>query len=172
MKVCSRCGNEGKFKKRKIKGKEYEHGVCTKCQLVSECSRIRARRKGIGPECMLGRFRILLPRLKYHSRSQGYKEPNITPEQMMRIWQSQEGFCIACGEKLNLLGFNSSCFDHDHESGKPRGFIHDRCNRAEGIISKMSHEGAENYLSWIKTILARRAEMTRVAPGTSASHAG
>jgi len=117
-----------------------------------EAQRVRIRRKGIGPEGVLGRFRILLPRLRYWSRSHGYAPPNVTPQKMLKIWESQKGLCIACGEEMTLQGRNGSCFDHDHESGEPRGFIHKNCNTIEGLLSKLSDEQVSRYLAWIQNI--------------------
>jgi Recombination endonuclease VII len=131
-----------------------------KQKLESEKKRVRARRRGEGPAGLIGRFRILLPRLRFWSKSHGYMPPQTTPDEMLRIWKEQKGFCAACGGEMNLLGSNAGCFDHDHETGEPRGFIHKRCNDIEGLVSRLSDEQVHSYLSWINNIrfVATRAE--------------
>src|SRR6266436_3469869 len=87
-----------------------------------ESRRVMARRKGEGPNGLIGRFRVLLPRLKWFSKSKGYVPPQVTPDEMLKIWESQKGFCVACGGMMTLQGVNGSCFDHCHKTGTPRGF--------------------------------------------------
>jgi hypothetical protein len=139
---------------------------------ASEARRVRARRTGQGRYGLLGRFRVLLPRLRYWSRSHGQAEPITTPEKMLEIWNSQSGQCAACGGKMELQGVNGSCFDHDHETGKSRGFIHRDCNSIEGLFSKMSDEEVLSYLTWMKEVVQQRDKCTQVAPVVADSLAG
>ena len=45
----------------------------------------------------------------------------ITEEEMDQLWYEQGGCCAICGEQLE----NDACthLDHDHETGKVRGFL-------------------------------------------------
>jgi len=139
---------------------------------ASDSRRVKRNRRAEGPSGLLGRFRVLLPRLRWWSKSHGHTPPRTTPDEMLKIWELQNGLCAACSGPMELRGINASCFDHDHKTGEPRGFIHKECNGIEGLFSKMSDERVEIYLSWMKRILARRAETTQVAPVMSASLAG
>jgi hypothetical protein len=154
MKLCSICGNERNKPKKNGHGRTYF--ICQKCSVTSECRRVRARRMGEGPSGLVGRFRVLLPRLRSLAKSKGYSSPTITPDEMLKIWESQKGFCVACGGVLSLQGSNGSCFDHNHETGEPRGFIHRDCNSIEGLFSKMSDEAVMNYLTWMKEVVQQK----------------
>jgi len=58
----------------------------------------------------------------------------------------QEGRCAICGEPDGLRG--RLVLDHDHETGKLRGLLCDRCNRALGMLRDSTYVLAQaiNYL--------------------------
>ena len=144
----------------------------SKRELESQNKRVQKMRTGEGPTGLLGRFKVLLPRLRYWSKSKGYHAPNTTPEEMLAMWNEQKEICVACGGKLELRGRNGSCFDHDHVTGQPRGFIHDRCNKVEGMMSKMTLDERTEFLDWLQKILAREVATATQTCVESASHAG
>jgi hypothetical protein len=106
------------------------------------------------------RMMILLRRL--NSTARLVNEPLLltTPDQMVSEWLSQNGKCAACKGPLSLRGTRKgcpqkergACYDHNHETGEPRGFIHSQCNMAEGHILQMSDEEFKNYITWVSTI--------------------
>lgn len=108
----------------------------------------------------LSRMRCLwgTARTNLKGRLPDYKIPNTTPEKMLEDWIAQEGKCAACGGKLPDLfdGLTNTrrkvCFDHDHNTGEPRGFIHHYCNTAEGMITKMSDAERMNFMEWVTRI--------------------
>ena len=57
----------------------------------------------------------------------------ITPEQYEQMLKSQNGVCKTCGEKC-LSGRNLAV-DHCHVSGKIRGLLCSKCNRAIGLLN-------------------------------------
>lgn len=72
---------------------------------------------------------------------------------MLEIWDSQNGICAACKGSVKLFGTyqnrgNNAHFDHNHETGEARGFIHSRCNLMEGQLSKMTQEEFSNFIAW------------------------
>jgi Recombination endonuclease VII len=169
MIFCTKCGREKeegefRFKIKKLGILSSRCKVCSgehdkdyykkhkKEKYASEARRIKKNRRAEGSTGVLGRFRILLPRLRYSAKLQGYKPPCVTPEDMLRIWERQKGFCVACGGPMQLLGFNGSCFDHDHETGEPRGFVHKNCNTLEGLFSGLLDEQVQRFLVWMRSI--------------------
>lgn len=60
------------------------------------------------------------------------KNFNITVEQYYEMWDNQKGVCALCSdpptEKMNL------CLDHCHETGKVRGLLCTKCNKALGLF--------------------------------------
>jgi hypothetical protein len=120
------------------------------------------RRAGSGPLGLLSRMRALLAVQKRYSKAVGYAPPNVTAEQMLEQWELQNGKCAACKGPLKpLLGADnrlhplSAAYDHSHETGEGRGFIHRGCNQIEGLFVNMSDEEVSNYVSWIMKIHGR-----------------
>ena len=124
----------------------FRGGYWSSRHFYNQCH--RRSRKGIGPTGLLGRMRFLLSRQKDDAVRGGHKSPMVEPERMVHLWESQKGFCVACLGHLDLL---SSNFDHNHDTGEPRGFVHRWCNLAEGHINKMSEVEFSNFIQWSKT---------------------
>ena len=51
-------------------------------------------------------------------------------EDMIRI---QGGRCSLCGDSFSTENRNP-CVDHDHKTGVVRGILHNKCNRALGLL--------------------------------------
>jgi Recombination endonuclease VII len=104
---------------------------------------------GTGPSGLLGSMRRRFITLKSVSNANDYRPPDTTPEKMVDIWNNQKGLCAACKGSLDLL---KSYFDHNHETGEARGFLHRHCNMAEGSLTRMVNEEFENYMNFIRKI--------------------
>jgi hypothetical protein len=118
-------------------------------------------RSGQSPTGLLGTMTNIFYKQKNEAKKKGYKPPDTTPEKMLETWVAQDGKCIACLSPLNLFSLSlnaatNACYDHNHETGEPRGFIHNRCNIVEGRLLKMSDEEFENYITWVSKIHGRR----------------
>jgi hypothetical protein len=100
---------------------------------------------GKGPSGLLGRMKFILIKSKYYAKKSGHKPAHITAEDMVKQWQTQKGKCAACCMKLNLM---RACFDHNHKTGEPRGFIHRICNMAEGQLLLVPN--LKNFLTWYR----------------------
>jgi len=109
----------------------------------------RKERWKTGESGLLGRMKHLLYRQRWNAEERGYKPPNITAEQMLRFWIDQKGLCAACNGELQLL---DSAFDHNHETGEPRGFLHQQCNLMEGHLAKMTREARESFIDFIRGV--------------------
>lgn len=59
----------------------------------------------------------------------------ITPEQIVQMWESQEGRCAnrKCGDFLTT-GKSGYCVDHCHSTNKVRGLLCRTCNLALGHV--------------------------------------
>lgn len=113
----------------------------------------RCKRKiyrGEGRSGLLGRMRYQFGWNVDSSRRLGYKPPDTTPEQMLSEWLEQNGKCAACGGVLKDIF--SSRYDHNHETGETRGYIHHHCNSAEGHIALMSSIEFESFVEFIRRI--------------------
>jgi hypothetical protein len=102
-----------------------------------------------GKNGLLGRMRNLMNSQKQQAQRNGHKPPLVTAEQMSSMWVSQNGLCAACGGQLSLLG---AAFDHNHETGEPRGFLHQYCNIAEGCTTRMTEEEFRKFVEFIGSI--------------------
>ena len=57
----------------------------------------------------------------------------ITLEGKKGMYESQEGLCKLCGERLPE-DFRKANVDHNHETGEIRGLIHWSCNKLIGFV--------------------------------------
>jgi len=58
----------------------------------------------------------------------------ISLEEAEQTKKAQNYLCGLCGKPLG----DDSHFDHDHESGKPREYLHSNCNTAIGLLQDSS----------------------------------
>ena len=57
---------------------------------------------------------------------------NITVEQYNKIFKKQKSACKICNVKVKLKALN---VDHNHNTGKIRGLLCDKCNKGLGIFN-------------------------------------
>lgn len=107
--------------------------MCRKC--ANE--RILKTSRGVGRDGLIGRMRRLLAAGKVTALSGNYLPIKSSPEELLEVWKSQEGVCECCGDPLEILDSHA---DHDHDTGRFRGFVHPKCNLIIGLIENMSKE--------------------------------
>lgn len=59
------------------------------------------------------------------------KRYGLTPEQFIKLSDSQGGLCAICKRIMNGI-----CIDHDHETGKVRGLLCRNCNTGLGMFEE------------------------------------
>lgn len=71
----------------------------------------------------------------------------INLEQYIDMFRAQGGVCAICKEECKTK--KSLSVDHDHNTGKVRGLLCNRCNRALGMFSDSPEllKRAANYIS-------------------------
>lgn len=107
-------------------------------------------KNGTGPSGLLTRMKRLLSNSNYRIKNElGYATINRTAEQLLSEWALQNGKCAACDAPLDLYG---ASYDHNHETGEGRGFVHDWCNKIEGYMLRLGNQDFDNYIEWIKKI--------------------
>ena len=77
------------------------------------------------------------PAGRRHVRAMNLKKYGMTPEAYQEMLDDQGGVCAACFQvetHRNQFGVVSLAVDHDHFSGKVRGLLCGRCNRALGLL--------------------------------------
>lgn len=63
---------------------------------------------------------------------------NMTIEDYDALAAEQNGLCPVCSGLLPVIEKENGKHppvDHDHKTGKPRGILHNRCNRAIGLLN-------------------------------------
>lgn len=137
-------------------GKRCKSGSWMCKKFSEDCTRrhFEGRTKG----GLQTRFRILLRIGIRNSIAKNITPPNTTGALMAEMWDSQKGLCVACRGELDILNSN---FDHDHQTGEPRVFVHRHCNSAEGYLNKMSDEQFDSFVDFIKDIRSKYAESGR-----------
>ncbi len=109
-KICSECGaiklqNEfEKFKQRRT-GRSYFHRYCKQCQKIKH-----------------------LRRLQQHGCQRNYRER----EYLLKATRPRPTYCEACGGVPTGKALVLS-YDHDHRTGKFRGWICNNCNTILGF---------------------------------------
>jgi hypothetical protein len=71
-----------------------------------------------------------------------YKMYGITLDERRAIFESQNGCCASCGDKLQAKGRSGRIkkevvigdLDHDHKTSRIRGILCGSCNRALGLL--------------------------------------
>jgi hypothetical protein len=129
-----------------IKKPKHSRGGYWNC---TRCHQFRSQQayRGLGPHGLLGRLAQLLRIAKYDAKRRGYIAPITTPDNMLKLWYKQSETCAACGGFLQIL---KAHFDHDHRTGKPRGFIHRHCNLAEGILKNLTRLQFQNWIRYVR----------------------
>lgn len=143
-KVRCDCGQEREVRTGKLRSGEHKSCGClrgermrerhAKCRVfVVDGKRRCARCKTTKPVAEFSRSKKTLsglqPRCKRCSR--GYevmKKFGLTLEQHDAIYRHANGRCEACGSTKNLN------LDHDHATGRVRGILCGKCNRALGLL--------------------------------------
>jgi hypothetical protein len=87
------------------------------------CRRVRERGYYNSPKGRIARKNRELKR-KY----------GITMKDFDSIYRHQEGKCAICKITLLMLG-RDTCIDHSHKSGKIRGILCAKCNKALGLFA-------------------------------------
>jgi hypothetical protein len=129
------CGHKAVLPKKRAESNEFAYWN-TKTWICNPCSKARKTKglRGEGRGGLLTRMAQLHRATEYLSKKSGYAPPNVSPERMTEMWPLQKDLCAACGEPIELL---KSDFDHNHDTGEPRGFIHHSCNVVEGNTKRM-----------------------------------
>ncbi len=87
-----------------------------------------------------------LGRLAVLARDRGYTAPDITAEAMKRRIGFHDGHCDLCrratGDTLHM--------DHDHETGRVRGFLCNPCNLLVGGFERAERAGVLKYLGRVE----------------------
>lgn len=113
-------------------------------------AQMAAQHKGLGRFGLLSRMRHIISGSKQNAKRFGYKPICDAPEVLVVHWDEQHGFCKACGSPLELLNAD---YDHDHETGLGRGFIHHQCNVAEGSIAPLTDDEILNLIHYVRPSL-------------------
>ena len=114
--LCSKC----REKKRKTDADNMERGLCRNCggkredQKVQHCNRCREAQRVTGLKKLYG----------------------ITVKDYDRMFEEQNGVCWICG-KAETTNSGTLHVDHNEESGKVRGLLCGRCNRAIGLLDHL-----------------------------------
>lgn len=88
---------------------------------------------------------------RYRERSRADKLNRafgITPDEFDRLLEAQAGKCAICGTSSPGGRWSRFSVDHDHETGRVRGLLCLRCNRALGLMDDDPRrlQRAANYL--------------------------
>lgn len=125
--------------------------VCSKCKtekLISNFSTNTNSSKefGLGGQCKA----CLKSTCKFSKIKVAY---NLSKQDFLKIYEEQKGKCKICNITMETLSFANNkattlCIDHNHDTGKIRGFLCNNCNRAIGLLkdNKDTILSAYNYL--------------------------
>lgn len=135
---CKDCNKE--LRRLSPKGKLYSY--CAKC----EVKRSNEWRKN-HPDCRKKEYHN--GNGKYKTWISGLKQYGITEQDWQRMYDEQNGVCAICGKHQV---YRRLSVDHCHKTGKVRGLLCVRCNRALGYVFDSPNilRNAANYLERTK----------------------
>ena len=121
--------------------------TCTKCKQNKPLSEFYADKQNTdGHEGRCIKCRLIS--MAKHRRTPLYKKTKrayhikctygIAAEQYSEMHKAQKGVCAICGQPETRRLYNTTCslsVDHDHETGKVRGLLCDKCNRGLGLLT-------------------------------------
>ena len=119
MKTCTKCGKKKPFIEF-YRHNGYKDGRCSFCKKCYSQYH----------KSPIGREKQRSNRLK--------KRFNITLEQYDKMLEEQNGVCAICKSLETKILWGAVIrlsVDHDHKTGKVRGLLCDRCNRALGTVN-------------------------------------
>lgn len=133
MRKCLTCNESGK------RFYNYEHEKkCTDCMKIRRKESYKANREYVLKR--VSRYRKGNPdKIKHTKLKQAY---GISFEEYQTMVQKQNGVCVVCErpEKVRWKGrLTKLAVDHDHKTGKVRGLLCQRCNRALGLLDEDRH---------------------------------
>lgn len=89
-------------------------------------------------------------------------KPHISVEQYDEMLDNQGGRCLICRKKPGRVRLS---LDHDHKTGRIRGLLHQRCNRALGPF-EYDDQIIENVIDYLlKILLDHRSKRKEVEHG-------
>lgn len=124
------------------KAKKYTRGGTWLCY---QCIKIQIDKRRKGENGIIGRLKYLLRSAKQNSKNK-YYPPSITAEKLAKVWEKQNGKCVYCDTKIDLMAKRNSFIDHNHKTGKVRGFACSYCNLAEGHLAKISPKRLKKFI--------------------------
>ena len=138
MRRCASC-KETKSANKFYKDKDHKDGLSTYCRVCQ--IRIVSERRRLNPQkARIGERKKWL-RVHYNLTLEGYD----------KLLKEQNGVCVICGKfekvKTNTGTVKHLSVDHDHETGKVRGLLCNKCNTRVGILENKNWRPlAEKYL--------------------------
>lgn len=161
-KACDSLRSAASFKSRalppevlKLRAEERRGSAkkCTRCGAVKDRTAFNKNREGkYGPilhahckECQSAAARQWFAENKERAKENRHRWNlanfyGITPEQYLAMLDEQGGVCAICGhDEPNEHGRTGTKFrlsvDHCHETGRVRGLLCQKCNRAIGLLN-------------------------------------
>lgn len=142
--LCTYCGSERE-------DKSYQ--LCNKCREKKRSSDADNMQRGLCRNCGGEREDSTTQhcnRCKEAQRITGLKKKyDITVEDYDRMVEEQNGVCWICG-KAETTNDGTLHVDHNDESGKVRGLLCGKCNRAIGLLDH-SQELLDRAIEYLKT---------------------
>lgn len=108
--------------------------ICRRCTTAGQ----EQYRHGTGPAGKITKIRKILRQARVNAELRGYVAIVLSALQVLAIWEKQKGRCAACRDSIAFAGRAAAQLDHDHVTGRVRGFLCRTCNIAEGFLKDYS----------------------------------
>lgn len=139
IKVCSTCKKEKPISEFRSRGGAFKHLLksrCNKCLYAFHKEWVENNQDKVKDYRVKDKWTIL----------KRCKRRNISPEELVSVYEAQGGCCAICKNKIEL---NNSAIDHNHSTNEFRGILCKMCNRALGMF-KDSEEILHNAIDYLK----------------------
>ncbi len=114
----------------KVRSSSLKCGDAQSCGTYGECyMRWEGGQNNVGT---LAWIKKMMTAGRLRATKEGHAPPQSSPAYVWELWNCSDGKCGICKRKPSNLA--RLVLDHDHKTGKVRGFICSQCNVALGMV--------------------------------------
>ena len=160
MKECVKCGVKKTLNdfNKNVDNKDKLRGICKKCQSDYSKQYRKDHKEELKEKRNIYRQAHRKEALEYQRTHRKELFGNhlrrtykLNLAEVEEMFEKQKGKCLICKDDMHMEGRNGTRahVDHNHNDGKIRGLICDRCNRGLGLFRENT-QSLQNAIEYLK----------------------